>query len=133
MPPPALVGGGAQQFYTTTLQGQLGRIASMPKLTKLKDLVILADTNLSPLHLKARHVKGVNVAYGNGSAKWVPRDAFMRPNPAALNKQYYQITEPPSANEIYVWANNAAYLNDRDGAGNLLKIPTGLWIDYDKY
>lgn len=106
----------------------------MPKIIKMKDLVILADVNHSPLQLKARHKKGVNVAMGNGSAKWVPSDAFMKPNPAypAGIKQFYQIAEPPSANEIYTPNYNSAYLYEYDGNGNKLQNPAGLWITYDR-
>lgn len=110
--PPA----GPQEFVTST-----GATTTMPKLTKMKDLVILADANMSPLHLKARHIKGVNVAMGNGSAKWVPKDAFMKQG------AYATIPWPPSANEIYVATNtNNVYLNDT------VNPPTGLWIDYDR-
>jgi prepilin-type N-terminal cleavage/methylation domain-containing protein len=43
-----------------------------PKLSKYKNLAILADHVSSPQRLRQRHHnKGLNVLYGNGGAKWV--------------------------------------------------------------
>ena len=56
---------------------------------------ILADANQSPLHLRARHKKGVNVMYGSGGAKWVSKDAFV-PSGQPPVGTYAAITLPPS-------------------------------------
>jgi prepilin-type N-terminal cleavage/methylation domain-containing protein len=42
-----------------------------PKLTKYKNLAILADLIAAPQRVTDRHGKGVNVLYGSGGAKWV--------------------------------------------------------------
>jgi prepilin-type N-terminal cleavage/methylation domain-containing protein len=118
-PPPT-----GQTFWTIT-----NKPASMPKIVSLKNKAILADANMSPLHLKARHKKGVNVMYGSGAAKWVPKDQFMKPGSA-----YAAIDLPPSDNGIYQPGNNASQLNDISAiTGTPLPNPTGLWIDYDNY
>jgi hypothetical protein len=47
-----------------------------PRLSKYKNLAILADHVTSPKGVRTRHRKGVNVLYGNGSAKWVDLSVF---------------------------------------------------------
>lgn len=47
-----------------------------PRLSKYKDMAILADFVSSPERVLWRHKKGVNVLYGNGGAKWVDLSAF---------------------------------------------------------
>lgn len=48
----------------------------VPSFTKLRKYAVFADQISSPERLLRCHVKGVNVAYGDGSAKWVPKDYF---------------------------------------------------------
>ena len=124
MPPPNITTGGQQIFLTYD-----NRKTSMFKLVQFKSKAILADVNMCPLNLKARHKTGVNVLYGNGAAKWVPKEAFYKPGSA-----YSAITAPPSDNAIYTSANNASQLNEINPAnGAAINPPTGLWIDYDNY
>ena len=124
MPPPPISGGGQQVFLTYT-----NKPTAMIKLAAFKSKAILADVNMSPLNLKARHKTGVNVLYGNGAAKWVPKEAFMKP--ASL---YAAITLPPSDNGIYTSANNASQLNEvNPSTGAPVNPPSGLWVDYDNY
>ena len=119
---------GKQEFYLYN-SSSYAKPTSMPKWTQFKNKAVLADANMSPLHLKARHKKGVNVMYGNGGAKWVPADHFNQ-----AGKAYNAISLPPSDNLIYQSGNNAAQLNDYSQiTGNPLPNPTGLWIDYDTY
>ena len=47
-----------------------------PRLSKYKNLAILADFVSTPQRVQWRHTKGINVLYGNGSAKWVDVGAF---------------------------------------------------------
>jgi prepilin-type N-terminal cleavage/methylation domain-containing protein len=44
-----------------------------PKLTKMKNQALLSDLFSSPQRVDGRHVKGVQVLYGHGGAKWVDR------------------------------------------------------------
>jgi len=121
MPPPPTTG-GQQQFLTI-----IGKPTGLPKLVSLKNKALLADANQCPLHLTARHLKGVNVMYANGGAKWVAKDAFSKPGSA-----YAGIPYPPSDLNIYQTGYNAAQLNDVSvNTGLPLVNPTGLWIDYD--
>ncbi len=122
MPPPPITGGGQQTFLTYD-----GKKTSLPRLTQIKNKAILADANMSPLHLKARHIKGVNVFYGTGAAKWVPKEVFMK------GTAYSLIVDPPSANSIYTLGNNATQLNEITQTGTIINPSTGLWIDYDRF
>ena len=128
MPPPAQ-GQGPQLFYTLN-----NKLTSLPKLTQLKSKAILADANVTALHLKSRHKKGVNVMYGNGAAKWVPADHILKKKSNANWIQFADLTMPPTANEAYSVNHNNAHLFDvipQTGAAH--PDPSGLWIDYDKY
>jgi hypothetical protein len=49
---------------------------SFPKLSKYKNLAVLADHFSSPQRLLDRHKRGINVLYGNGAAKWVDQKPF---------------------------------------------------------
>jgi len=48
----------------------------MPRLNDFKNQAIFADLSNSLFRLNARHVRGLNVLYGNGSARWVDRSAL---------------------------------------------------------
>lgn len=128
MPPPA-PGTGPQLFWTIN-----NKPTGMPKLVKLKNKALLADANMTPLHLDSRHKKGVNVFYGHGGAKWVPKEAFMQRSPTAPPPQYLDIQLFPSHINVYSQTNNASQLYDIvPQTGNPVANPSGLWIDYDKY
>jgi prepilin-type N-terminal cleavage/methylation domain-containing protein len=49
---------------------------TLPHLSAFKNKAILADLVSWPLRVNTRHVSGVNVLYGNGSARWVDRKCF---------------------------------------------------------
>jgi hypothetical protein len=90
--------------------------------------------NVTVPHLIARHKQGVNVMYGNGGAKWVPKDAFMQRKTGVTGLQYLDLTMPPSDNAAYTANHNRAHLFDYvESTGALSVNPFGLWIDYDKY
>jgi prepilin-type N-terminal cleavage/methylation domain-containing protein len=48
----------------------------LPKLSEFRNKAIFADLMNSPPRLNQRHKDGLNVLYGNGSARWVRRDSF---------------------------------------------------------
>ncbi|MCE9545572.1 MAG: prepilin-type N-terminal cleavage/methylation domain-containing protein [Planctomycetia bacterium] len=50
--------------------------ARMPKLKELTNSGIMSDINRSESDLSLLHVTGVNVLYGNGAVKWVPKPVF---------------------------------------------------------
>jgi prepilin-type N-terminal cleavage/methylation domain-containing protein len=55
-----------------------------PKLSKFKNLAIIADLFSTPHRVNARHPKGINVVYANGGGKWVPRSEFSRLPPTVM-------------------------------------------------
>jgi len=130
MPPPAQ-GMGPQKFLVVGST----KPANMPKLVSLKSKAVLADANMTPMHLQTRHKKGVNVMYGNGGAKWVPKEAFLVAQPSSSpTPAYKDITLLPSDNNTYNAANNSAQLYDYGVSSGLpVAVPSGLWVDYDKY
>jgi hypothetical protein len=130
MPPPD-PGMGAQKFVIIGTS----KPASMLKLVQLKNKAVLADANMTPRHMETRHKKGVNVMYGNGGAKWVPKEAFLVAQPKDSPKpDYKDILLVASDNNVYVAGNNSAQLYDYGLSDGIpVPIPSGLWNDYDKY
>ena len=51
----------------------------MPRLARFRNKAILADLTAMPARVDTRHVAGVNVLYGDGSAQWVDRSKFNAP------------------------------------------------------
>jgi prepilin-type N-terminal cleavage/methylation domain-containing protein len=51
----------------------------MPKLSKFKNKAILADLTSARTRVVTRHQSGINVLFGNGSARWVPLKSFEHP------------------------------------------------------
>jgi prepilin-type N-terminal cleavage/methylation domain-containing protein/prepilin-type processing-associated H-X9-DG protein len=49
---------------------------SLPRLGRFKSKAIFADLTAIPARVDTRHRRGINVLYGDGSAKWVDRKAF---------------------------------------------------------
>ena len=129
MPPYSGTGtqAGKQLFVNS-----INKDCPMPKLKDFKTKAVVADANMTPLHLKSRHQKGVNVLYGTGAAKFVPKEHFMR-----TATGYASIPYPPSDVQVYNSGYNSYLLNDLipsgPQAGSPLPNPTGLWIDYDRY
>jgi hypothetical protein len=48
----------------------------LPKLSQFKNLAIFGDLTHLPQRVETRHRVGINVLYGNGSARWVERKVF---------------------------------------------------------
>ena len=83
----------------------------------MKNLAVLADITCFPASLDSRHVKGINVLYGHGGGKWVPREVF-----GNRNKTWSRIVY-----DDFQSAYNVRLLNETTNP------PTGLWADLDKY
>jgi prepilin-type N-terminal cleavage/methylation domain-containing protein len=91
------------------------------RLAQLKNKAILSDTtNYGPQSVKARHKKGVNALYANGSAKWVDLKQFDKPD---WNKI------PPG---IGTDINSTASQYNDDMLDEAANPPRGYWIDLDK-
>jgi prepilin-type N-terminal cleavage/methylation domain-containing protein len=113
-----------------------GKDCPMPKLKDYRSKAILADANMTPLHLKSRHTKGVNVLYGMGNAKWVPKDQFYKNEDPAVPANWYNsaaLLIPPNDNAVYALGNNSAQLHDLNSDGSVTKFPGGIWYAYDRY
>ena len=52
---------------------------TLPRLSRLRNKAIFSDLTSLPARLDTRHRTGVNVLYGDGSAKWVDRKAINLP------------------------------------------------------
>lgn len=63
----------------------------LPKLLSFKNHAILADLTSSHLRVATRHVDGINVLYGNGSAHFVPLKTFTQ-----LSALWPDPVNPPS-------------------------------------
>jgi len=79
----------------------LSAAPQLPKLTKFRNKAILSDVTTVPQRVITRHVTGINVLYGNGSAKWVDYKVF--------KDELAPCKTPPAAtwndNQDKVWAN----------------------------
>jgi prepilin-type N-terminal cleavage/methylation domain-containing protein len=101
----------------------------MPKLPKLKNAAIVSDVATGPMHVAARHKKGINVMYGHGGAKWVPLDAF-----AYRGSGYAGIAGAASEAVVFNTGYNGALLADVNVFTGQPLIPNrGFWADLDKY
>jgi prepilin-type N-terminal cleavage/methylation domain-containing protein/prepilin-type processing-associated H-X9-DG protein len=49
---------------------------SLPRLNRFKNRAVFADLTATPARVDTRHRVGINVLYGDGSAKWVYRKVF---------------------------------------------------------
>ena len=49
---------------------------TMPRLNKFKNKAIVADLTAVVTRVDTRHRVGINVLYGDGSAKWMDRHLF---------------------------------------------------------
>jgi prepilin-type N-terminal cleavage/methylation domain-containing protein len=58
--------------------------ADMPKLTRLRDMAIVADITSSPTRVDTCHVQGFNVLYSHGGAHWFDRKKVETPLQACL-------------------------------------------------
>ena len=52
---------------------------SLPRLNRFKNKAVLADLTATVARVDTRHRVGINVLYGDGSAKWADRKAFDAP------------------------------------------------------
>jgi len=58
------------------LAGHLYWPPNMPRLAELENKAVFSDWTPMPEYVTNRHDDGVNVAYIDGSASWVPREKF---------------------------------------------------------
>ena len=116
------------------LSGPAGtKETTMPKLLKYKNLAILSDVVLTPQHLQTRHKKGVNVMYGHGGARWVPKEHFANKD---CNFVKMKPDQPPHFDTVFNTGDNNWFLQDLIGASWVQVQPPPkhcLWGDFDLY
>jgi len=66
-------GGLAPGIAPNTTSAETKQPMAMPRLSKLKNRAIVTDIFASEIRVNTRHVRGLNVAYANGSAHWVEK------------------------------------------------------------
>lgn len=94
--------------------GYSDRRIKYPKIDQFKaSRALFADAIWEGTALNSRHRKGVNVAYADGSAKWVPVQVFQ--------KNLAQITTG------WNYAANKYFLQN-----DFTPSASGMWVDYDR-
>jgi hypothetical protein len=126
-----------------------GTRLTLPKVAKITNLAILADINYSREPILVRHGglgkaiqqnAGINVLYGNGSAKWVRLGHFdkFKPGDAGYAASWSSLNEisaftPATGNPRLL--NDGTWLTGNAGGyGTLVPYSqhTGLWVDLDR-
>ena len=108
-------------------------VVGLPKLENYNKRAIFADVFGGLGSLNMRHKGGVNVLYGNGSARWVPKANF------TANLQYYNPYDPLT----FKYMIDKAYINNSSSGGafggtvlednDRLNGPDGgVWGDLDR-
>jgi prepilin-type N-terminal cleavage/methylation domain-containing protein len=94
--------------------------ANFPKLTKLKNKAVLADSISDNDDIRAAHKKGANVLYGHGGASWVAQDVFW--------------TNLKGATPTFTSANNLMILktDPEHPTSSETKEQAGVWVDLDR-
>lgn len=87
------------------------------RLSRLRNLAMIADVFMSPQDVVTCHRKGLNVGYSNGSAKWVP----------------YSVIEGNLKNVPQGFANPASFYNKFFLQTDPAQPPQGAWLDMDKF
>lgn len=119
------VGPGYKIWDRSTEFGN-ARETTMPKLTKVKNLALVADITINPKQVAGRHKKGMNVLYGNAGAKWVPSDAF--PN------EFRVLPHGPTDGAAFDTNNNVAILHEFIPQTNApIRPARGIWAAFDRY
>ncbi len=73
-----------------------GTKGAMFKLSKLKNRAIVADV-VSASRVKLAHIKGINVLYANGSARWVRNDVFDK----QAEQDLFQVSNTYLSNQLW--------------------------------
>ncbi len=108
-----------------------GKVTTMPKLTRIKSLALIADIAINPATIKERHKDGLNVYYGHGGAKWVPLSA-MRANVKSV--AWLAESEGATDNAAFNVGYNDNILMDWNSLLNKAQVPNlGAWAALDKY
>lgn len=96
----------SEHYIPDDLRGTLPNFA-LPRLSRFKNKPIVADLIATEAHVLTRHGDGVNVLYGDGSAKWLPRSVFVYRLDDGTTTDVLKLSKDLSAqnntNMDYVW------------------------------
>jgi len=121
------------KFYGQTFFTINDKVAGMPKWSKMKSLAVISDVTVVPRSLETHHKAGINVLYGHGGVKWVPRRQI-EVAPDGTKTAWSKFTTDPDDINTFNSGNNDAYLLDWSVLVNKPVIPNkGMWADLDRY
>jgi prepilin-type N-terminal cleavage/methylation domain-containing protein/prepilin-type processing-associated H-X9-DG protein len=86
---------------------------SYARLSRYTDKAVLSDSFMTRLDVVTRHRDGVNVGFGDGSARWIPLRAFK--------------TNLDKVTGEWVISSNYFFLNNEG-----LPTASGVWVDFDR-
>src|SRR5205823_4686369 len=122
------------KFFGQTFQNVSNQQVSMSKWSKMKSLAVISDLTTVPKSLLVRHKQGINVLYGHGGVKWVPKKQFDTVGDTGAQTAWGKLTTDPNDINTFNSGNNDAYLLDWSTLLNKAVSPSkGLWADLDKF
>ena len=76
---------------------------NLPRLSNFNNRAVVSDVLSSPTHLNMCHITGVNVLFGDGSAKWVER-SVLEAGPKDLNEIVTTFSTTYNPHQNNMWA-----------------------------
>ncbi|HZZ41673.1 MAG TPA: prepilin-type N-terminal cleavage/methylation domain-containing protein [Tepidisphaeraceae bacterium] len=107
--------------------------AVMPKWSKQKNLAVVTEILVNKYSLVTRHKSGVNVLYGNGGVKWVPKEQFLYPGSDFDQISVTANTQDPVDSTSFQPGNKNLLLFDITPTGKAVIPFRGLWGALDTY
>ena len=118
--------GPGYKIWDRSTEFSTAKETGMPRLSKVKNLALVADITINPAQMMGRHKKGMNVMYGNGGAKWVPSDAFPQ--------EFRILPKAATASSAFSTNNNVAILHEFIPQNNAPVRPArGIWAAFDRF
>jgi len=117
---PPVAGADINLGYTVRPEWLWPQNPSYPKLTKLKNKALVAEVLNNTVFTLRRHKEGVNVAYADGSAKFVPLGVFK------TNLNNVPVIGAGPTHNQFVLANEHSFPTPVSPA-------VGYWVDFDRY
>jgi prepilin-type N-terminal cleavage/methylation domain-containing protein len=117
-----------------TFTNSIGKPASMPKWSKQKSLAVLTEILINKYTMRTRHKNGVNVLYGHGGVKWVPKSHFLYQGSELDQVTTTAGVQDPTDGQSFGNAGNQQHLLfDLTSNGKEVIPARGLWGDLDRY
>jgi hypothetical protein len=109
------------------------KLTSMAKWSKQKNLAVLTDILINKYSMNTRHKTGVNVMYGNGAVKWVPKTFFLYPGSDLDQVSVTAGTQDPTDISSFQEGNAKYLLLDLLPTGAPVVPVRGLWGKLDTF